>query len=37
MSRPQTNKAHAALFPLHGDHTAIIAGESGLVLAAKTE
>jgi hypothetical protein len=34
---PQTNEADAALFPLHGNHTAIIAGESGLDLAAKTE
>ena len=37
LPRPQTNEADAALFPLHGDHTAIIAGESGLDLAAKTE
>jgi hypothetical protein len=37
LPRPQTNEADAALFPLHGNHTAIIAGESGLDLAAKTE
>jgi hypothetical protein len=37
MPRPQTNEAHAALFLLNGDHTAIIGGESGLDLAAKTE
>jgi len=30
-------RSHAALFPLHGNHPAIIAGESGLDLAAKTE
>ena len=37
LPRPQTNEADAALFPLHGNHTAIIAGELGLDLAAKTE
>ena len=29
LPRPQTNEADAALFPLHGNHTAIIAGEFG--------
>ena len=37
MPRPHTKEAHAELFLLHRHHTAVIASESGLDLAAKTK